>query len=131
MTKRHAPIHRYALIHQPTGVTVAVVTKAESWWAKGWGLLGRRNLPVGTGLWLPGVAAIHTLGMRFSLDLLFLSEELVCLSLRTEFPAGRWTTHAPGAFHTLELGAGTLALTVPESRGGDRWCLEPLPDISY
>jgi len=120
----------YQVIHAPTGTTVAVVTRAESWWAKGWGVLGRRRLPVGEGLWLPGVASIHTLGVRFSLDLLFLGRDFTCVKQVQKLPPGCWNACGAWAHHTLELGAGTLVERVPSAQIGDRWLLERLPDIT-
>ena len=121
---------RYQLIHVPSGHVAAIVMRAESWWAKGWGVLGRQSLPCGEGLWLPGVASIHTLGVRFSLDLLFLSGDFTCLRQAAQLPPGCWNSRAAGAFHTLELGAGTLAQRVPTARVGDRWMLERLPEVA-
>lgn len=112
---------RYRLIHQPTGQAVAAVTRAEGWWAKGWGVLGRRALEPGEGLWLPGVASVHTVGVRFPLDLLFLDGRFQTVRLSPDTPTGRWLVHAPGARHTLELGAGTLAQVVPAARAGETW----------
>ena len=117
---------RYQLIHVPTGIAAAVVTRAESWWAKGWGVLGRGSLPAGEGLWLPGVASIHTLGVRFPLDLLFLSGDFTCLQQVAHLPPGCWNAQGVGAFHTLELGAGTLAQCIPSAQVGDQWKLERL-----
>lgn len=113
----------YRLIHLPTDQAVAIVARAEGWWAKGWGVLGRRVLPPGQGLWLPGVASVHTVGVRFPLDLLFLNEYFQAVSLVRETPPGRWLVRAPGARHTLELGAGTLAEHVPAARSGEAWRL--------
>jgi hypothetical protein len=115
----------YRLIHLPSGQTVATVEKTESWWAKGWGVLGRRALPAGEGLWLPGVASVHTLGVRFTLDLLFLNEEFQAVKVAMETPPGRWLVRAPGACHTVELGAGTLTPLL-NVQGG--WCLERLAE---
>ena len=113
----------YRLIHLPSGQSVAVVERAEGWWAKGWGVLGRRALPAGDGLWLPGVASVHTLGVRFPLDLLFLNEQFEAVKIARETPPGRWLVRAPGACHTVELGSGTL---LPSWDAGEGWCLERL-----
>ena len=123
-------IGRYHLIHVPSGLVGAIVVRAESWWAKGWGVLGRHSLPIGEGLWLPGVASIHTLGVRFPLDLLFLSGNFICMRQVAQLPPGCWSFRAAGAFHTLELGAGTLAQRVPMALAGDRWVLERLPEVT-
>lgn len=104
---------RYLLIALPFGETVAEVTKAESWWAKGWGVLGKPALHAGEGLWLPGVASVHTIGVRFSLDLLFLDVGFQTMRVAPKTPPGRWLVGALGASHTLELGAGTLTEPLP------------------
>ena len=36
------------------------------------GLLGRDGLPAGTGLWIKSCNAVHTVGMRFTIDIVFL-----------------------------------------------------------
>ena len=113
----------YHLVHVPSGRAVAVVARADSWWAKGWGVLGRRSLPPGEGLWLPGVASVHTVGVRFSLDLLFLDSRMQTVRIAQNVPPGRWLVRASGAAHTLELGAGTLALLKAPMQTGDGWRL--------
>lgn len=114
----------YQLVHLPSGACVATVTRAGGFWAKNVGVLGRTALPVGTGLWLPGVASVHTVGVRFALDLLFLDAEFHAVRLSPETPPGRWLMRAGGARHTLEIGEGTLAKFVPGARVGDGWHLE-------
>jgi uncharacterized membrane protein (UPF0127 family) len=114
----------YHLIHIASNRSVAVVARAENWWAKGWGVLGRRSLPAGEGLWLPGVASVHTLGVRFPLDLLFLDSQMRTVRSVPNVPPGRWLARASGAAHTLELGAGTLASLAVLLTVGDGWRLE-------
>lgn len=116
----------YQLVHRPSGVCVARVTRADGFWAKGAGVLGQLALAPGTGLWLPGVASVHTIGVRFALDLLFLDADFRALRLCPETPPGRWLVRANGARHTLELGAGTLARFVPNAQTGEGWDLERL-----
>ncbi len=118
----------YQLVHRPSGVCVATVMRANGFWARNVGVLGRAALPIGTGLWLPGVASVHTVGMRFALDLLFLDGDFRAMRLCPGTPPGRWLRRAGGARHTLELGAGTLAACVPGARAGDGWRLEHLSD---
>ena len=43
-----------------------------SFWARFMGLMGRADLPAGSGLWLPGSPSIHMLFMRFPIDCVFL-----------------------------------------------------------
>lgn len=117
----------YRLIHLPTGRAVAIVARAEGWWRKGWGVLGGPSLWPGEGLWLPGVASVHTVGVRFPLDLLFLDGCFQAVRLAPGTPPGRLLVRASGAHHTLELGAGTLAGIVPAARTGEAWELAPAP----
>ena len=116
---------RFRLVHTPTGRTAAVISRANHWPAKGWGVLGRGSLPIGEGLWLPGVASVHTVGVRFALDLLFLDAEMRTIKTVPNVPPGRWLVRASGAAHTLELGAGTLAAAGNVLGAGEKWRLEP------
>lgn len=117
----------YRLVHLPSGQPVATVRRADGFWAKGWGVLGRRDLPAGQGLWLPGVASVHTLFVRFPLDLLFLDREFRAVRLAPRTPPWRWLVRAPGAYHVLELGAGTLSQAVPQAQAGEAWRAERTP----
>ena len=68
-------------------------------------LLGLALLPrerAGPGLVIPGCRSVHTFGMRFRLDLLFLDEGDRVLGIRREVPPGRFIRW-PGAMAVLEL----------------------------
>ncbi len=114
----------FHLIHLPSNRRVAGIVRADNWLAKGWGVLGRPGLPPGEGLWLPGVASVHTLGVRFALDLLFLDSALHTLRVDFNVMPGRPLVGVPGAAHTLELGTGTLAALQAPVKVGDGWRLE-------
>ncbi len=49
------------------------VELATSFWARFMGLMGRRALPSGAGLWIAGTNGIHMFFMRFAIDAVFLS----------------------------------------------------------
>ena len=119
----------FRLIHGPTGAEAARIARLDGWWAKGRGVIGMASLPLGEGVWLPGASAVHSWFVTFPLDLLFLDAELCALRLMPCFPPWRLLACAPGAHHTLELGAGTLHARVPSARRGDPWRLLPL-DLS-
>jgi uncharacterized membrane protein (UPF0127 family) len=76
----------------------------------GLALLDRRA--AGAGLLVPGCRSIHTFGMRFPLDLIFLDLELREVSLRRSVPPGR-IAFERRAQAVLELPAGE-----PGHRGG-------------
>jgi uncharacterized membrane protein (UPF0127 family) len=57
-----------------TGAPLASdVRTASSVWARFRGLMGRRALTEGEGLWLPGDTSIHMLFMRIPIDAVFLA----------------------------------------------------------
>ena len=69
------------------------------------GLLGRRELPGGEGLLLRPASSIHTLFMRFPIDLVFLDRELVVRKVVPE--VGPWRfAFGLGSRAVLELPAG-------------------------
>ncbi len=81
------------------------------------GLLGRRDLPRGEGLLLRPAASVHTLFMRFPIDVVFLDRELRVLKVVPELSPWR-VASGRGARAVLELAAGEC-----ERRGlrpGDR-----------
>lgn len=61
------------LRHQPTGTDVVErVEEAADFLARGVGLLGREGFQPGAGLWIHPCKSIHTFGMRFAIDAVFL-----------------------------------------------------------
>ena len=74
-------------------------------WSRMRGLLGRRGLAPGHGMLFTRTHAIHTAGMRFPIDVVFLDRELVVGSVAAHVPAWRTASHR-GARWTLELAAG-------------------------
>jgi hypothetical protein len=90
-----------------------------SLWAKFMGLMGRRSLPSGDGLWLPDENGIHMLFMRFPIDVVFVSPPTGApnnrrrvLSARRAVPPWRGVVwRVGGAKGVLELPAGTIEAT--------------------
>lgn len=69
------------------------------------GLLGRRDLPQGEGILLRPAGSIHTFFMRFSIDVVFLSEAGVVLCIASAVRPWRIAV-CRGARSALELAAG-------------------------
>ena len=73
------------------------------------GLLGRDKLPEGCALLLDPCGAIHTLGMRFTLDLVFLDAGWRVVRLVTGVRPGRWFVWGGWrARRVLEVASGWL-----------------------
>ena len=90
---------------------------AETLWARFMGLMGRRSLAPGDGLWLAGTNGIHMFFMRFAIDAIFLGrpgptgDRVVLAARRALRP---WLGLIPlvrGADGCLELPVGTIEAT--------------------
>ncbi|CAG0978514.1 hypothetical protein ANRL3_01979 [Anaerolineae bacterium] len=80
-------------------------------WARMRGLIGRPSLQPNEGLLLLGTRAIHTIGMRFSIDVLFLnSDGWVIHSIHSLKPF-RSSPYVKNATMVIELPAGVLRET--------------------
>lgn len=96
---------------------VARAQVAESSGDRRRGLLGRSSLPDGEGLWIIPCESVHTIGMQFSIDVLFLSRDKRVLKIRPGMTAWRLAA-CLRAHSVLEVPAGTAAAT--GTRCGDR-----------
>lgn len=75
------------------------------------GLLGRSSLPAGEALLLDPCQAVHTVGMRFPIDVLFLDSAGRVVRAAERIPPRRLMVGAWRARRALELPAGTIAST--------------------
>ncbi len=97
---------------------------AHSLWSQFLGLMGRRSLSAGDGLWLPGTNGIHMMFMRFAIDAVFVGRleadgSRRVKSVHRRLPA--WIGLVPlimGANGVLELPVGTIDAT--GTQVGDR-----------
>jgi uncharacterized protein len=72
------------------------------------GLLGRKCLLPGEGLWIVPCEAVHTIGMQFPIDVVFLSVDNRVLKIRDSMPPWR-LAGCFRAYSVLELPSGTAA----------------------
>jgi len=74
------------------------------------GLLKHTRLEPGDGLWITPCEAVHTIGMKFAIDVLFLDKKRRVLKVRHAMP--RWRISASLLAHSvLELPSGMAAST--------------------
>ncbi|WP_175911945.1 MULTISPECIES: DUF192 domain-containing protein [unclassified Burkholderia] len=88
-----------------TGVRVAVTESARE---RMKGLLGRDALGPDEALLLARCGAVHTFGMRFAIDVLFVSRTNRVVAVHRGVCAGRILMHWRGA-KTLEMASGAAA----------------------
>jgi uncharacterized protein len=86
----------------------ATVLKADTFWKRLKGLRGRKELPAGEGLWIVPCRGVHTRGMTFPIDVLFLDARGTVISLEEHLEPGRFAPIRWKARTVLELPAGTL-----------------------
>ncbi len=76
------------------------------------GLLRHTSLEPGDGLWIAPCEAVHTIGMKFPIDVLFLNKKRKVLKIKRNMQ--RWRMAACLRGHSvLELPAGSAATTEP------------------
>jgi uncharacterized membrane protein (UPF0127 family) len=78
------------------------------------GLLGAEEPAPGEGLWLTPCSSIHSIGMRFDFDALFLGPDLRVLGKYERFRRNRISRVFWNARGVLELPAGTIGRTGTE-----------------
>ncbi len=109
------------------GRDIATVELATSPWVRARGLLGRAGLAPGQGLWLAPCRSIHTVGMRFAIDVVFLDREWRVVAVAPALGPcrlawGGWRAHgalelASGETTRLGLAAGQQLRLEPERDG--------------
>ncbi len=87
--------------------TILTIPVADTLWKRLRGLLGRRQLGEDEGMVIFPCNAVHTIGMSFSLDLLFLSRNGTVL--RLEHDVRPWSMRfCLKAYAVVEVPAGVL-----------------------
>ncbi len=85
---------------------------ADRPWSRMRGLLGRPAPHPGCGLLISPCGSVHTLGMAYPIDVVFLdpsSGGLRVLHVEHRVPAGRFRVHARGASVVMEFADGEAA----------------------
>jgi uncharacterized membrane protein (UPF0127 family) len=75
------------------------------------GLMGRRHFPMGAGLWINPCQSVHSMWMRFPIDVIFLDKQKSIVHLITNMKPFRISRHISRAKSVLELPASTIIET--------------------
>lgn len=78
------------------------------------GLIGKAYLKEGEGLWMARCRAIHTFGMRFPIDVVFLDKRNIVVAAIKNLPSRRITRFYFNAESVLELPTGSIESTFTE-----------------
>ena len=100
---------RWTLLIVRTGRALATdVAMASTLMARMKGLLGRRSLGAQEALILPQCHSIHTVGMRFAIDAVFVDRAWRVVAKHSHLRPGRLMFPVIGAWGVVELADGTL-----------------------
>lgn len=77
------------------------------------GLLKHQSLPPGEGLWIAPCEAVHTFGMKFDIDVLYLNKNKKVVKIRAAMPKSRMS-FCLTAHSVLELPSGMARQTSTE-----------------
>lgn len=94
------------------------VKVARSFFSRFVGLLGQRFLEAGEGLWIRPCRGIHTIGMRYPLDVVFLDAQDKVVKVVTGLPPFRVCWGGRDARSVLEFAVGTIERSFTQP--GDR-----------
>lgn len=88
------------------GTVLASVRDAETPWERAIGLIGRQHIEPDGGLWLQPCSTVHTIGMRFPIDVLLLDRCGRIVAIAPDVPPLRpFVSHRSTAI-IVELPAG-------------------------
>jgi uncharacterized membrane protein (UPF0127 family) len=111
------------IVNASKGTIVAgQARKAETFWARLVGLMGRRRLEEGEGLLLSPCSSVQTFFMRFPIDLIFVDREVRVVKVVPALRPFRLALGGRGARDVLEVTAGTAARS--DTAVGDRLAVE-------
>ena len=99
-------------------VLASRVVLATTMAARRTGLLGRSSLAADEGMLLIPCSAVHTIGMKFAIDVVFLDKQCSVVEVRPDIAPGALLVSCRKARSTLELAAGVAAARRLEA--GDR-----------
>ncbi|MDI3340170.1 MAG: DUF192 domain-containing protein [Sphaerobacter sp.] len=96
------------VLNADRGTVVAErVRVARRLWERGRGLMWCPPLPPGRGLLIDPCSSIHSMGMRFPIDVLYLNDEDVVVRLAEAMPPWRIGPLFTGARYVIELPPGS------------------------
>lgn len=96
---------------------------ADTWFKRLVGLLSTPKLKQGHGLWIKPGGSIHTIGMRYGIDVVFVDQALKVIKVATHVAPFRMCFAGWGTRSVIELPAGTV--DGDELRIGDQLEITP------
>jgi uncharacterized membrane protein (UPF0127 family) len=99
-----------SLLNKTKGQTVSTkLSVADTSLSRLFGLMGRKGLDAGAGLWIRPSSGVHTFGMRFPIDVVALDKSLRVVGLWPNLKPFRVTPIRFKTHSVVELPAGQIA----------------------
>lgn len=98
-----------AIIRNSNIELVGNLMVADSIFARMKGLLGKTSLPEASGLWLKPCKGVHTFGMGFNIDVVFLNKENQVVAVYNNLHPNQLTRIYPKAATVIELPANSVS----------------------
>ena len=106
------------VVNRTRGTYLGVdIKRADSFRKRLLGLYAHRELPVGDGIWMIPCAGVQTVGMKRTIDVVFLDLAKRVIRVYAHLRAGRVIWWVRGAHSALEVPAGVVASS--ETQVGD------------
>jgi uncharacterized membrane protein (UPF0127 family) len=129
MYGRQMNIRTYCVYNQTRECFLSLsVTPADTTFARLRGLIGRLKLRVDEGLWVVPSCGVHTMGVLFPLDLIYLNESNQVIHLIEHFPRFRISPLRTQASSVLELPIHTIYSS--QTQPGDQLLICPVEEIA-
>jgi uncharacterized membrane protein (UPF0127 family) len=107
------------VINERSGRTLGdAIREARALPARVRGLLGKRGLEPGSGLWIEPCPSIHMFFMRFAIDAVFTDHDRRVVRVVSDLRPWRIALGGSGAHAVLELPVGTIERS--DTRPGDQ-----------
>ncbi|OUS31243.1 hypothetical protein A9Q99_04395 [Gammaproteobacteria bacterium 45_16_T64] len=96
---------------QPKSLDGLFISKANSWLKRLVGLLGHSSLSDNSAMLFEPGGSIHTIGMRFAIDVIYLDKQNKVLKIVTDMKSFRFSIAPKGTRAVLELASGNAKRT--------------------
>jgi len=101
---------RIQIVDNDNGALIADQGRvAATFWSRFRGLLGRNDYSCGEALVIKPCTSVHTVGMKFAIDVLFVSAQNEIVHIIEAMPARRFSPWIKNASYVVELPAGRIA----------------------
>ncbi|MGI9101645.1 MAG: DUF192 domain-containing protein [Terriglobales bacterium] len=122
-------VRKYAFNRTQQSFLATDVASADTHWTRLKGLLATKSLAPGKGLWIVPCHGVHTLAMRYPIDVVYLDEQNVVVHLVENLAPWRVTSVRMEAATVLELPAHTIWST--HTQVGDKIEIESVGAASH